>query len=433
MAELQSHLPGHDSGTLQLSEGRYWHPFANMAKVKDHELVLVEARGCEVTDQSGRTYLDATAGLWYCNVGYGRSEIVEAVARQLERLPAYSTFGPYVTEPTLTTARRIAELSPIDDGAVFLTSGGSDAVETASKLVRSYWAALGQPERRIIVGRPRAYHGMHAYGTSLAGIPANRETFGDLVPDVAHAAEDSIEAVEREFERVGPERIGAFIGEPVIGAGGVFPPPDGYWSAVAELCHRHGVLLIADEVICGFGRLGYGFGCERYGIRPDMITFAKGVTSGYMPLGGVVVSPRIKEPFWDGDGRWFRHGYTYSGHAGACAAALANLDILETEDLAGRVTTLEPVLERAAQGLTDHSLVEAVRTAGLLCAVEFASDVIEARPGLAEAIVLACREQGVLTRALGLVAIQISPALVIDQGQIEELFTRIRAALDTVR
>lgn len=212
--------PGPDA-----TDTAYWHPFANMAKVRHRELVLVEARGCEVTDQAGRTYLDATAGLWYCNVGYGRDEIVDAVARQLRRLPSYSTFGPYATEPTLETAARIAEYSPIPNAAVFLTSGGSDAVETAAKLVRSYWAALGQPERRVLVGRPRAYHGMHAYGTSLAGIPANRETFGDMVPDVAHVEEDSIEAVEREFERIGPERIGAFIGEPVIGAGGVVPPP----------------------------------------------------------------------------------------------------------------------------------------------------------------------------------------------------------------
>jgi putrescine aminotransferase len=436
MAEVQSPesglTPGKPTSDPRRSETSYWHPFANMAKIKDRELVLVEGRGCEVTDSEGRRYLDATAGLWYCNVGYGRTEIVDAVARQLHALPSYSTFGPYATEPTLTAARRIAEYSRIENAAVFLTSGGSDAVETAAKLVRSYWAALGQPERRILVGRPRAYHGMHAYGTSLAGIPANRETFGDMVPDVAHVGEDSVEAVEREFERIGPERIGAFIGEPVVGAGGVFAPPDGYWSGVTELCRRHEVLLIADEVISGFGRLGHSFGSERYGIEPDMITFAKGVTSGYMPLGGVVISPRVKEPFWQGEGRWFRHGYTYSGHAGACAAALVNLDILQAEDLAGRTRSLEPVFERSAQELLGHPLVGAVRTAGLLCAVELAPDALEARPSLTESVVLSCREQGVLTRALGLVAIQVSPALVIDEDQIKSLFSRIGQALDAV-
>jgi adenosylmethionine-8-amino-7-oxononanoate aminotransferase len=403
-----------------------------MAKVRGHELVLTEGRGCELTDRTGRTYIDATAGLWYCNVGYGRNEIVDAVARQLRALHAYSTFGPYTTEPTLEAARRIAELSPLSDAAVFLTSGGSDAVETAAKLVRAYWGALGQPRKRIIVSRPRAYHGMHAYGTSLAGIPANRENFGDMVPDVAHVAEDSVAAVEEELERIGPENVGAFIGEPVIGAGGVIPPPEGYWAGVAELCRRHDVLLIADEVICGFGRLGHRFGCERYDFTPDMITFAKGVTSGYMPLGGVILSQRLKEPFWEGDGRWFRHGYTYSGHAGACAAALANLDIIESEDLIGRVASLEPMLAGAARELLDHSLIGDVRVAGLLCAVEFAPDALSANEGLAEQVVLACREQGVLTRTLGLVAVQVSPPFVIEPAQIDRLFAGLRGALDAV-
>jgi putrescine---pyruvate transaminase len=408
----------------------YWHPFANMAQVRGHELVLVEGHGCEVTDSAGRTYLDATAGLWYCNVGYGREEIVDAVAGQLRALPSYSTFGSYTTEPTLELAQRIGDFSPLSDAAVFLTSGGSDAVETAAKLVRAYWTALGQPGKRVIVGRPRAYHGMHAYGTSLAGIPANRATFEDMVPDVAHIAEDSLAAVEEAFARIGPENIGAFIGEPVIGAGGVFPPPDGFWAGVAEICARHDVLLIADEVICGFGRLGRRFGCERYAFTPDMITFAKGVTSGYMPLGGVIVSERLKEPFWEGEGRWFRHGYTYSGHAAACAAALANLDILESEDLMARVTALEPVLEGAASELLDHPLVGAVRVAGLLCAVEFDPGAVAADGTLAERVVLGCREEGMLTRALGLAAVQISPAFVIEPAQIERLFTMLHASLD---
>jgi putrescine---pyruvate transaminase len=403
-----------------------------MASVSRSEFVVVSGSGCEVTDSSGRTYLDATAALWFCNVGYGRSEIVDAVTRQLTKLPAYSTFGPYVTDTTLEAAGEIARRAPFADAAVFLTSGGSDAVETAAKLVRSYWSAMGQPHRRVIVGRPRAYHGMHAYGTSLAGIAANRETFGDMVPDVAHVQEDSVAAVQREFERIGPENVGAFIGEPVIGAGGVVPPPDGYWTGVAELCRRQEILLISDEVISGFGRLGYGFGCERYGFTPDLITFAKGVTSGYMPLGGVIASKRVKDPFWEGEGRWFRHGYTYSGHAGACAAVLANLQIIDSEGLAERVLRLEPILETAAQGLLDHPLVAEVRVAGLLCAVELAAQAVAANDGIATELVLACREQGVLTRALGQAGVQISPALVIEPEQIERIFDSLRASLDAV-
>jgi putrescine aminotransferase len=415
------------------TDTRYWHPFANMAKVRGHELVVVSGKGCEVTDRDGRTYLDATAALWYCNVGYGRSQIVDAVTRQLTALPAYSTFGPYVTDTTLEAAERIADLAPFPDAAVFLTSGGSDAVETAGKLVRSYWSALGQPHKRVIVGRPRAYHGMHAYGTSLAGIPANREDFGDMVADVAHVAEDTVAGVEREIERIGAENVGAFIGEPVIGAGGVVPPPDGYWEGVADLCRRHDILLISDEVICGFGRVGHGFGCQRYGFTPDMITFAKGVTSGYMPLGGVIVSSRLKAPFWEGEGRWFRHGYTYSGHAGACAAALANLDIVESEGLAERVRSLEPTFADAARSLLDHPLVAEVRTAGLLSGVEFDPELMAANAELANQVVGACRSEGLLTRALGLAAVQISPALVIQSHEIERLFSMLRGALDSVR
>jgi putrescine aminotransferase len=414
------------------ADTRYWHPFANMAKVRGNELVLVSGKGCEVTDRDGRTYLDATAALWYCNVGYGRNEIVDAVARQLRELPAYSTFGPYVTDRTLEAARRVADLAPFPDAAVFLTSGGSDAVETAGKLVRSYWSALGQPHKRVIVGRPRAYHGMHAYGTSLAGIAANREDFGDMVPDVAHVAEDSVAAVEREIERVGAENVGAFIGEPVIGAGGVVPPPDGYWEGVADLCRQHDILLISDEVICGFGRVGHGFGCERYGFTPDMITFAKGVTSGYMPLGGVIASSRLKAPFWEGEGRWFRHGYTYSGHAGACAAALANLDIVQSEGLADRVRSLEPTFVGAAENLLDHPLVAEVRTAGFLAGVEFDPELLAANAELANRVVLACRREGLLTRALGLSAVQVSPPLVIEPEEIERLFGLLREALDSV-
>ncbi|HEY6397989.1 MAG TPA: aminotransferase class III-fold pyridoxal phosphate-dependent enzyme [Solirubrobacteraceae bacterium] len=410
----------------------YWHPFANMAKVRGQEMVIVSGQGCEVTDRDGRTYLDATAALWFCNVGYGRTQIVDAVARQLSKLPAYSTFGPYVTDTTLEAAGRIAGWAPFPEAAVFLTSGGSDAVETAGKLVRSYWSALGQPHKRVIVGRPRAYHGMHAYGTSLAGIAANREDFGDMVPDVAHVAEDSVAAVEREIERVGAENVGAFIGEPVIGAGGVVPPPDGYWAGVADLCRRHDILLISDEVVCGFGRVGHRFGCERYGFTPDMITFAKGVTSGYLPLGGVIASSRLKAPFWEGEGRWFRHGYTYSGHAGASAAALANLDIVESEGLADRVRSIEPTFTRAAESLLDHPLIGEVRVAGLLSGVEFDPALVAGKSELPNQVVMACRERGLLTRALGASAIQVSPALVIEPHEIERLFGMLRGAFDSV-
>ena len=312
---------------------KFWHPFADMYLVKDAEVVLSAADGVWVTDSAGGRYIDATGGLWYCSVGFGRTEIATAVARQLERLAAYSTFGPFATEPTLALADRLAAMSPIPDAVVFFTSGGSDAIETAGKLVRRYWDVCGHPERRLIVSRENAYHGMHAYGTSLAGIPANRAGYGGaLIDEVMVVPTNDVETLHALFAQRGSE-IAAFIGEPVIGAGGVIPPEPHYWPEVSRLCREYDILLVADEVITGFGRLGTTWGTERYAITPDLITFAKGVTSGYMPLGGVLVGSRVREPFWDRapGGVIFRHGYTYSGHAAACAGGLANLDIIERE------------------------------------------------------------------------------------------------------
>jgi putrescine aminotransferase len=411
----------------------YWHPFANMAKVAGEELVIVRGRGCELVDREGRTYLDATAALWYCNVGYGREEIAVAVERQLRQLHAYSTFGAYANEPVLTLADRLARLAPLENGKVFFTSGGSDAVDTAAKLARRYWYAVGRPEKLVLIGRRHAYHGMHAWGTSLGGIPANVEGMGTLVPDVIHVEPDSVEELSAAIERLGPERVAAFIGEPVVGAGGVIPPPDGYWAAVAELCREHDVLLIADEVITGFGRLGRWFGCERFGFTPDLLVFAKGVTSGYMPLGGVVVGPRVQEPFWSGEGIAFRHGYTYSGHAGACAAAHANLDILERERLIDRVRALEPVFADKVHSLAEHPLVGETRAIGLVGAVELDEAELERDPKLVDRAVTLARERGVLTRSLRDCALHLSPAFVIEPEEIDVLVNGLRGALDEIQ
>ncbi len=411
----------------------YWHPFANMAKVAGEELVIVRGRGCELVDREGRTYLDATAALWYCNIGYGRDEIAAVVERQLRELHAYSTFGAYANEPALTLAERLARLAPFEDGKVFFTSGGSDAVDTAAKLARRYWHSIGRPEKLALIGRRHAYHGMHAWGTSLGGIPANVEGLGTLVADVAHVEANSVEELAAAMEQLGPERVAAFIGEPVLGAGGVIPPPEGYWTAVAELCQEHDVLLIADEVITGFGRLGRWFGCERFGFTPDLLVFAKGVTSGYMPLGGVVVGPRVQEPFWRGEGIWFRHGYTYSGHAAACAAGLANLDILERERLVERVAELEAVFAEKVHSLAEHPLVGETRAIGLVGAVELEAAELEREPELVERAVALAREHGVLTRSLRGSALHLSPPFIIEPEQIDALVDGLRRALDSIQ
>jgi adenosylmethionine-8-amino-7-oxononanoate aminotransferase len=401
-----------------------------MAEVAGSELVIVRGEGCELVDRDGRRYLDATAALWYCNVGYGRAEIASAVERQLRDLAAYSTFGAYANEPALALAERVAALAPLEDAKVFFTSGGSDAVDTAAKLARRYWHAVGRPEKLTVIGRRHAYHGMHAWGTSLGGIPANVEGLGTLMPDVVHVDPSSVDELAAAIEHLGAERVAAFIGEPVLGAGGVVPPPDGYWPAVAELCREHDVLLIADEVITGFGRLGSRFGCERFGFVPDLLVFAKGITSGYMPLGGVVVGPRVQEPFWSGEGTWFRHGYTYSGHAAACAAGLANLDLLERERLIERVAELEPTLAEHVHSLRDHPLVGETRAIGLTAAVELDAAALERDPALVDRVVVLAREHGVLTRTLRGCAIHISPPFVITASQIETLAEGIRHSLD---
>ena len=410
---------------------RLWHPFAHMASVPGRELVLVRGEGAWLEDADGARYLDATASLWYCNVGYGRAELADVAAAQMRELPAYSTFGHYANRPALDLADRLAEIAPVPDAAVFLTTGGSDAVETAGKMARRYWQLRGEPQRTVLVARSEAYHGMNAYGTSLAGIATNAAGWGTLIPDVLHVPHDDAAALERVLAEQG-ERIAGFIGEPVIGAGGVIPPPDGYWERVQAACAAHDALLIADEVITGYGRTGPWFACERYGIRPDLVTTAKGLTSGYLPAGAVLVGPRVRDALWSDEAGVFRHGYTYSGHAAACAVALANLDIIEREGLRDRVRALEPVLARTLAELEREPLVEVTRTAGLLGAVQLSADARAEQPGLADRIVAELQDDGVLVRALVGHSLQISPPFVISEDEIALLGERIAGALQRI-
>ena len=304
---------------------RFWHPFSDMSAVNGHELVMERAEGIWVYDSEGRRYLDGTASLWYANVGHGRAEIADRVREQMGTLEAYSTFGDYANAPALELAARLSEHAPMPDARVFFTTGGGESIDTAAKLARQYWSVEGRPDKVHMITRSAAYHGTNAFGTSLGGIEPNRVGFGPLVLDTSTIPYDSVAALEEEIHRVGADRVGAFFAEPVIGAGGVYPPPDGYLEGVAAVCAEYDVLFVADSVICGFGRLGSWFGVERWSLAPDMIVFAKGVTSGYLPLGGVVASARVAEPFWSQSGHVFRHGATYAGHPVCCAAALANL------------------------------------------------------------------------------------------------------------
>ncbi len=413
---------------------KFWHGFADMHSVADAEVVIRSAEGVWLEDIAGNRYLDATAALWYCNVGYGRREIADAVAEQLVRLPAYSSFGAYTSEPTVALAERLAALAPIPNAVVFLGSGGSDAVDTAAKLARRYWDVVGKPEKRVIVSREFGYHGMHGWGTSLVGIAPMKAGYGgNFIDEVVNVGSMDVETLGALFAERSAE-IAAFIGEPVIGAGGVYPPEDHYWPEVSRLCHEHDILLIADEVITGFGRTGQLWATTRYGIEPDMITFAKGVSSGYVPLGGVLVGERVRAPFWDDDvpGAVFRHGYTYSGHAGAAAAGMANLDIIEREGLVARVASLEPVLDRAVRRLASAPGVGEIRTVGLTAAVAFRGDLLAADPGLPERAVSAALRHGVATRVLRGHALQISPPFVITETEIDTMVDGLGAAVEDV-
>ena len=363
-----------------------------------------------VYDEGGNRYFDATASLWYANVGHGRREIADAAAAQLAKLEAYSAFGDFVNRPALDLAERLTSIAPMPS-RVFLTSGGGDSIDTAAKLARRYWYEVGQTDRTVVVSRTAGYHGTHGFGTALGGIEANRLGFGPQVESV-QVAWDSVDALLDTINSLGADRVAAFFVEPVIGAGGVYPPPDGYIEGVARVCRETGVLLVVDSVICGFGRLGTWYGIERFDVVPDMITFAKGVTSGYLPLGGVVVSDQIAEPFWgEPDAPMFRHGATYAGHAACCAAALANLDILESEGLVSRGRELEGALMEAFEPLASHPLVAEVRGGtGLLAAVELDADALPDRATAVAEVAKQARSEGVLVRALA-AGIAVSPPL----------------------
>jgi putrescine aminotransferase len=345
---------------------------------------------------------------------------------------ATSRTGPrWRSRPALALAERLAELAPAADARVFLTTGGGEAIDTAAKLARRYWSACGEPERVRLIGRTCGYHGTNGYGTSIGGIEPNRSGWGPLMGETSIVAHDSLAALERELLRVGPQRVAAVFVEPVIAAGGVHPPVEGYLEGVAALCAEHGALLVCDEVVCAFGRLGHWFASERWELAPDMIVFAKGVTSGYLPLGGVIASERVAAPFWEEPGTTLRHGATYAAHATCCAAALANLDVLAREGLVARGRELEGALYDAVAPLGEHPLVGAVRGGvGLLAAVELAPEQLRGGATVA-AVVAAARRRGVLMRGLA-AGIALSPPLTITEEQIAVLGQTLRDALDEV-
>ncbi len=411
--------------------GRLWHPFADMSLVDGHEIVFSRAEGVWLWDLDGNRYLDATSSLWYANVGHGRARIADAIAQQVIKLDAYSIFGDHTNEPALRLAARLSDLAPIADARIFLTTGGGDGIETAAKLARFYFNAVGEPQRAHVIGRAEGFHGVFGFGTALGGIELNRTGFGPLMGAASVVAYDSVDALEQEIQRIGPDRVAAFFCEPIMGAGGVLLPPPGYIEAASEVCSRHGVLFVCDSVICGFGRLGTWYGIERFGVVPDMIVFAKGVSSGYLPVGGVVVSGAVAEPLWSQKtGRAFRQGTTYAGHPTCCVAALTNLDIIEEEGLLERSRELETQLASALRRAETHPAVSEVRCGlGLLGAVELDPALLARDPRAVANLGMAMRERGVMVRALA-TSVAVSPPLVSETEHIEMIGDSLVAALD---
>jgi adenosylmethionine-8-amino-7-oxononanoate aminotransferase len=406
----------------------FWHPFAEMSKVQHNPFIVDRGEGIYVYDEAGKRYLDAAASLWYMHVGYGRDEIVDAMAEQMRKLPVFHSFVDYATRPPIELAAQIAAVSPDPDSKVFLVSGGSDAVDTAAKLTRRYFSAIGQPERTVFIAREWAYHGMHSYGTALGGMEPNRLGYGgELVSDVVLVPYDDSEAVEKAIDHAGADRVAGIFVEAVIGAGGIRPVSPEYLSSVREAIRAAGALYISDEVITGFGRVGDWFAANLYDLEPDLITFAKGVTCGYAPLGGVVAAPHIAEPFFNTPGLVFRHGYTYSGHTAACVAGLAVMDIIQREGLIQRAKDLEDELYNALLPLEELEVVAKIRRGvGALAAIQLDVGDDETLPYRAAEV---CRSAGVLTRAIGGGGLQVSPPLIMTSDQVDEMASLFGAGL----
>lgn len=391
-------------------------------------LTVVGGDGAWLTTSTGQRLIDATAGLWHANIGHGREEVARAAYDQMVKLETYHVFGCFANEPALRLADRLAQMVPTAASKVMFTSGGSDAIDLACKLARRHWQLEGYPAKSIILSRQRAYHGLHAYGTSITGLQYNRDGYGaeSLVPETARISADNIDMVRAEIESIGASRIAAIIAEPVQGTGGIWPPSAGYLESLQELSRENNIIFIVDEVITGFGRTGQMFASDRWNLSPDIIVMAKGITSGYAPLGAVAVSPRIADRYFDSpDAPLFRHGLTYSGHATACVVAETNLDIIEREGLVARAAQLEGILAEAVEPLRSHRLVRDVRAgAGFLAGIQL--QPIVSGDAIAETVAAS----GVITRVIHDNTLQISPPFVVTSDEVQFIADSIASAID---
>jgi putrescine aminotransferase len=437
----------------QQADARHFlHPFTDHKSLAAKGARVIErGEGIYIWDTEGHKILDAMSGLWCVNVGYGQQSLIDAATRQMKELPFYNAFFQTSTPPAIELAELLAEVTPPQFNHVFFGGSGSESNDTIVRMVRRYWDVLGQPQRQVIIGRINGYHGSTMAGASLGGMAGMHAQGGLPIPGVAHIqqpfwyelgrdmSEDDfgIKAarwLEDKILEIGADKVAAFIGEPVQGAGGVIVPPRTYWPEIQRICDKHGILLISDEVICGFGRTGQWFGCETMGFKPDLMTFAKGVTSGYVPLGGVMIGDRVARVLIDQGGE-FAHGYTYSGHPVACAVAVANIRLVQQLKLVEHVREdVGPHLAKRFAELRDHPLVGDTQTCGLMGAIQIVKDKANAVqfPGELE-VGMVCRghcfANGLIMRAVGDRMI-VAPPLVITRAQVDELASLARKCLD---
>ena len=396
----------------------FLHPFSNPAQPESEFINVVRAEGSLLWDDTGKDYLDGLASLWYCQVGHGRREMLDAIKGQLDALTAYNTFAPFTNDVAVQAAEAVRDVSPMPDGRVFFGCSGSEAIDTALKIARLLGQARGETDRQIIVKRTHGYHGVNFGGTSAQGIAPNREGWGDLVPHFIEVPSDDLEAAATVFAQHG-SNVAAVLSEPIQGAGGVLMPPDGYLEGLRRLCDDNGALLIHDEVICGFARTGSWFGSQRFGITPDLITFAKGVSSGYQPVSGVIVSKAVADEL-EGRNELFRHGYTYSAHPTGMAAVVANIDIIRDDDLVSRANEIGDIMTAGLSALVADGAAVSFSGSGALWGLDIGRDTVATRNLMLE--------HGVIVRPIG-TRIGMCPPLVITNDEIARLLDTMESAL----
>jgi putrescine aminotransferase len=451
MREMRN-VPTDTAGWQELDRRHFLHPFTDFkALAARGTRIIVRAEGVYLYDSDGKQILDAMAGLWCVNVGYGRAELADVARAQMLELPYYNSFFQTAHPPAIELAAQLVEVTPPQFNHVFFAGSGSEANDTVVRMVRRYWDLMGEPGRTVIVSRENAYHGSTMAGASLGGMAFMHAQGGLPIPGIVHIRQPywyadggelspeefglvAAHALERKIGELGADKVAAFIGEPIQGAGGVIIPPETYWPEIQRICDRHGILLVADEVICGFGRTGHWFGSDRFGIRADLMPIAKGMSSGYLPIGGVMVADRVAEVLIARGGE-FAHGYTYSGHPVACAVASANLRIIQRENLVEKVRNeLAPCLAEKWRRLAEHPLVGEARCTGLIGALELVRDkasrrFFDKRGEVGTICRDFCFENGLIMRAVRDTMI-VSPPLVISPAQLDELADKAWRCLD---